>query len=69
MAGDLSPTLIFTAQQKREAIERELSYRRRVYPRWIEQNRMTKRQADQQMAIFEAIREDYAKAETSERLI
>jgi hypothetical protein len=60
---------MYTAEDKKKAIERELGYRRRVYPRWIEQNRMTKRQADQQIEIFEAIRDDYAKAETTERLI
>lgn len=60
---------MFTAADKKKAVERELTFRRRVYPRWIEQNRMTKRQADQQIEIFEAIREDYAKAEEQERLI
>lgn len=58
-----------SAADKKKALERELGYRRRVYPRWIEQNRMTKRQADQQIEIFEEIRDDYAKLEGSERLI
>lgn len=58
-----------TAADKKKAIERELNYRRRVYPRWIADGRMTQKLADQQIEIFEAIRDDYAKAETTERLI
>jgi hypothetical protein len=60
---------MFTAEQKRKAIERELSFRRRVYPRFIEQKKMTQQLADEQISIFEAIRADYANAETGERLI
>jgi hypothetical protein len=59
----------FTAEQKRKAIERELTYRRRVYPRLIDNGKMTQKQADEQVAIFEAIRDDYARAEQNERLI
>ena len=60
---------MFTNKDKREAVDRELSYRRRVFPRLIATGKMYKQTADQQIAIFEAIREDYAKAEQSERLI
>lgn len=60
---------MFTAEQKRKAVERELGYRRRVYPRRIELNQMTQKMADDQIAIFEAILADYAEAETKERLI
>jgi hypothetical protein len=59
----------YTAQDKKEAVERELKYRRRVYPRWIADGRMTRDLADRQIAIFEDIMADYAKAEQSERLI
>ena len=59
---------MFTAEQKRKAVERELSFRRRVYPRFIEQRKMTRELADEQIAIFEAIRMDYSAAETKERL-
>lgn len=61
--------MAYTAEQKREAIDRELKFRRRVYPRFIADGRMTKKHADEQIAIFEAIRADYAEAETKERLI
>lgn len=60
---------MFTSEQKRKAVERELTFRRRVYPRFIEQKKMTQQLADEQIAIFEAIRMDYSAAEESERLI
>ena len=60
---------MFTAEQKRKAVERELTYRRRVYPRWVSDGKMTQQLADQQIAIFEAIRMDYTAAEEGERLI
>jgi len=60
---------MFTSEQKRKAVERELTFRRRVYPRFIEQKKMSQQLADEQIAIFEAIRMDYSAAEESERLI
>jgi len=60
---------MFTAEQKRKAIEREITFRRRVYPRFIEQKKMTPEFSAEQIAIFEAIRMDYAAAETKDRLI
>jgi hypothetical protein len=57
---------MFTAAQKKQAVERELTFRRRVYPRFVEQRKMTQKLADEQIAIFEAIREDYSAAEHRE---
>lgn len=55
---------LWTDEQKLEAIEREVKMRRRVYPRWVADGRMTKRKADEELAIMQAIAEDYrAKAE------
>lgn len=59
----------FTAEQKRKAVERELSYRRHVYPRRVSEGRMKQSAADEQIAIFEAIRDDYAAQEQGERLL
>ena len=59
----------FTAKQKLEAVHRELSYRRPVYERRVANGTMTKELADFQIAIFEAIRDDYAKEEVAERLL
>lgn len=69
MAAHEPAKMIFTAEQKRRAIERELTFRRRVYARMVETGKMTKAAKDEQIAIFEAIGADYAAAETSERLI
>ena len=60
---------MFSSEQKKNAVERELAFRRRVYPRFIEQKKMTQKLADEQIAIFEAIRDDYAAAASKERLI
>lgn len=60
---------MFTMDDKKKAVERELAYRRRVYPRLIASGKMTDGFAATQIAIFEAILADYEKAEQSERLI
>lgn len=61
--------MIYSAEDKRKAIERELKYRHRVFKRRVEAGEMLQSFMDEQIAIFEAIREDYAKAEAAERLI
>lgn len=58
-----------TDTQKLEAIDRELNYRRRVYPRRVELNHMTQKLADYQIRIFEEIKADYEKLAARERLI
>ena len=50
---------MFTAAEKAECAERELKYRTRVYPRWIEEKRMTLDFASRQIAIMAAIAADY----------
>lgn len=59
----------FTFEQKLEAVRRELKYRRRVYPRRIENKQMTQALADEQIAIMEAIAEDMEKEAAKERLL
>lgn len=61
--------MTFTATQKREAVDRELVYRRRVFARLVEAKKMTQSAMDTQIAIFEAIRDDYIAIEANERLI
>lgn len=58
---------IFTELDKFKAIERELGYRRRVYPRLIESGKMTRELAAEQIALFEAILNDYRDKAESER--
>lgn len=50
-----------TLQEKRDAMKRELKYRKSVYPRWILEGKMSQSQADYQIAVFESILEDLYK--------
>ena len=59
----------YTAKEKREAAERELKMRQRVYPRWVTDKRMAQAKADYEMAVMAEIVEDYKKLETGDRLI
>jgi cell fate (sporulation/competence/biofilm development) regulator YlbF (YheA/YmcA/DUF963 family) len=59
----------YTAEQKREAVSRELAFRRRVYARRVAENKMTQHLADFQIGVFEAIERDYQQAEAGERLL
>lgn len=49
----------FSAAEKLRAVERELAFRRRNYPNWVRQGRIEPDIAGRQIAIFEAIVEDY----------
>lgn len=59
----------FTATEKLEAVERELKYRKRVYPRRVSENKMTQALADKQIALMEALAADYRAKAEGERLI
>ena len=49
----------FSRDQKRQAIERELRYRRRVFADRVSAGKMTKKQMGYEIAVFEAILKDY----------
>lgn len=49
----------FTRDEKRAAVQREVAQRRKVYPRLVSDGRITQAFADAQIAIMEAIAEDY----------
>jgi hypothetical protein len=57
------------AMEKLRAIERELGFRRTVYPRRVAENKMTQKQADWQLAVMMAIRDDYIALVKQEQLI
>lgn len=59
----------FTAQQKLEAVEREIGFRRRVYERRVADRKMTRQKADHEIMIFEAIAADYREKAAGERLL
>ncbi len=44
-----------TYQQQLEAARRELAMRERVYPRWVQQEKMTQEKADHEIAAMRAI--------------
>lgn len=60
---------VFTAAEKLKGVERELGYRRRVYARRVAAGQMTQQLADEQIAIFEAIADDYRALAGRERLL
>ena len=61
--------MTFSAEQKRKAAEREVAMRKRVYPRWVADKRMSEHSANEGIAIMEAIAADYAEKEKGERLL
>ena len=59
----------FTAEQKRDAVQRELERRRRVFPNRVVTHRMRQAEANHQLAVMAAILADYAAAAERERLL
>jgi hypothetical protein len=49
----------FTNEEKADCAERELRWRRRVYPRRIDKGSMTKVQAEREIAMMTEIAADY----------
>jgi hypothetical protein len=58
----------FTSQEKLEAVEQEINYRRRVYERRVAHGKMSPQLAAKQIAIFVEIRDDYKALVEKERL-
>ena len=59
----------FTAEEKQKCAERELRMRSRVYPRWVEQGRMSSANAEREIALMAAIHQDYCTLAAKERLL
>jgi len=58
----------FTNRQKADEAKREVAMRKRVYPRRVEEGRMTQADCDRQIAIMADMQADYAaKAEEDEK--
>jgi hypothetical protein len=51
-----------TIQDKLACVVRELGYRQHVYPRLIASKKLSQSQADRQIAVMEAIVEDYRRS-------
>lgn len=52
-----------------ECVEREITMRRRVYPRWVEAGKMTKAKADAEIRTMEAVAETLRGLCQRERLL
>ena len=50
-----------------KCVEREIAMRRRVYPRWVADKRMTQAKADHELAAMEAVLETLKAALAIER--
>lgn len=56
-----------TISQQVACVRREISMRKRVYPRWVQAEKMTQAQADEQLACMEAVRETLEKLQADEK--
>lgn len=56
-----------TYADKEACVRRELSFRRRLYPRWVEQKKLSQDEADREIEIMSSIVDDYAKCSELER--
>jgi hypothetical protein len=55
-----------TYREKLAVAKREAQQRRRVYPRWVADGRMTQTFADRQIEVMQSIADDYARLAESE---
>lgn len=62
-------TDIISTTDKLACVTRELMMRKRVYPRWVADRRISEGMAAHQIACMEAIVEDYKVAVEKERLL
>lgn len=62
-------TDIITMADKFACAQRELSMRRKLYPRWVEEHKMSAGKAAHEIACMESIVADYMTAAEKERLI
>jgi hypothetical protein len=52
-------TDVISKSDKLKCAQRELAMRKKVYPRWVEQDRMSAGKAEYEIACMAAIVEDY----------
>jgi trimethylamine:corrinoid methyltransferase-like protein len=50
---------MITTEDKRRCLKREIAMRRAAYPDWVARGKMTRAQADREIAVMEAILKDY----------
>jgi hypothetical protein len=49
----------FTTLEKLKGIRRELAMRNKVYPKWVAAGKMKQTTADYELAVLQAIHDDY----------
>jgi hypothetical protein len=49
----------YSAERKVRCINREIGMRKRLYPRFVEQRKITQEFADEEIAVLESIKADY----------
>jgi len=59
----------YTAEEKFRCAAREWEMRRRVYPRWIEQGKMTAEKSAWEIGMMAAIADDYRELTAKGRLL
>jgi hypothetical protein len=59
---------MMTAKEKLQCVERELSYRRRVYARLVARGKMSEPQRIEELRLMEAIRDDYRELVSDEAI-
>jgi hypothetical protein len=59
----------FTAAEKLDCLKRELTMRRHVFPRRVKQSSMSQAKANREIALIEAMIDDYRIAVEGERLL
>ena len=57
----------YSREEKRREVEREVEMRKRLYPRWVREGRITAEQADRAIGIMQAVAADYAPPDLFER--
>lgn len=50
---------MFSTEDIIKEVQREINMRKRVFPTWVLQGRITQQQSDKRIGIFEQILEDY----------
>lgn len=61
--------MTYTFADKLAAVEREIRMRRRVYPRWVADRKMSEAKAEAEIAVMEAIAKDYREQAEKDRLL
>jgi hypothetical protein len=59
----------YTAEEKFKCASRECEMRKRVYPRWIEQGKITQEKAARETAMMAEIADDYRELAVKEGLL